>query len=371
MTSRNFQVFPDTVLSDLNLTSCINTINGVCVDTKNLQECIDICRNSEKCNAGYFISTPDGLFSRQNICAPLFHHKNKSNTPYYRFRNKSVYPELRNSDAYVFSDTDMYPYPPDEANTMFYKDRFILKDIRTGVHIGMNDSGDLTQDLLLKNDTDDKEHIHVLQFLSSEITRDKVENYVYIRNGDSVVINVPNTAFVLKPRSLVSMDGKEGKEEDSKSESKKDGFVWVLALAGKNSFPFQVICKEKKFGEILNYNDVIGFYHNDLPVVFRNGLLTLGNNPNDLAIFTAIPKVEASYCDKGTCTKVELEKTDRTGYTATYKGSKVHRSPVCWNLCKSKSSIYSYGSSDRVSIYWKLALLCVYILVIVLIYRSV
>lgn len=349
---KNFQVFPETVLSDLNLTSCMNTINGVCVNTKNLQECIDICKSSDNCNAGYFVSSPNG-FSQENICAPLFHHKKKSNTPYYRFRNKSIYPELKRSDVYVFTDTDLYPYPPDEANAMFYKDRFILKHTQSGVHLGMNDSGDLTQDLILKNETEDKVHIHVLQFLSSEITRDKVENYVYIRNGDSVVINIPNTAFVLKPIP-----------------TEKAGFVWVLALSGKNSFPFQLVCKEKKFGEILNYNDVISFYHNDLPVVFRNGIFSLGNNPNDIALFTAIPKLEAYYCN-GTCTKVELEKTDRNGFTASYNGSKVYRSPVCWNLCKSKTSIYSYGSSTQSSTIWKLILLGIYLLAFVFIYRSI
>src|SRR3990167_5001108 len=119
----DWYIFPDTVLANINLSGCENTVNGVCHNTKNVEECIDICQKSGKCRFGYFIQTPDA-----NFCAPLLHHEVGSVAPYYRLRNKDIYPGTKNTRSFVFSDGKKYPFLPDMPNALFYADYFSVKN---------------------------------------------------------------------------------------------------------------------------------------------------------------------------------------------------------------------------------------------------
>jgi len=333
----NFAVFKNTVLSDLNLTSCMNTIKGVCEPTNNLQECIDLCKNSKisPCKAGYYIEK-----GNQKICAPLFHHRNKSNIPYYRFRSPDIYPELKGAKAYVFTDLNEYPFPPDKPNSMFYKDRFILKNKESGLHLGINTSGDLSQENILKDFKDEKEdeHIHVLQFLSSEIARDKLEKYVLIRSGSLVVLNIPNTGFILENK-----DPTDGTE-----------LVWNINLSSTNLSAFTIISLSNKGtpnpeGTVLNYDDdfILQAKEGYLQYDSENKKIVLGKTFGTNCIFSCLPQIQVYYCDDNSgCSPIELEKCERKGFSASYQKKEVSRSPMCWNMCLGEQkfqSEYSFG----------------------------
>ena len=50
-------LFKDTIFSNLNISDCNNAINGICYTDKNIDECIETCKEDKSCGAGYFIKS--------------------------------------------------------------------------------------------------------------------------------------------------------------------------------------------------------------------------------------------------------------------------------------------------------------------------
>lgn len=314
--SGNWTVFPNSILSQLQLSDCDDTIDGICHSTKNLQECIDLCANDQlkQCRTGYFIETENG----DTFCAPLRQYSEDETSPYYRLRNKSYYPILNNMKTYVFSN---YPFPPNLPNVMFYTDHFILKNDNSKKYIGFEED---TQ----KIDFVDSQPLH-LQLLPKQISQGNVEAYVYVKNGDDVVINIPKTAFTL------------GEKEEGKID-------WIMRASVINleGNTFKIFCKNKKVGDILDYTDKVYFTLQGLLLVYdqdTKSLITKNelNQQDENSTFSLIPKVQVYYCSsssKGsqTCQSISLDETDTNGFSASYKGSPVERSPNCWGLCPKK-----------------------------------
>lgn len=305
----NWTIFPNYILSQLQLSDCDDTIDGICHSTKNLQECIDLCKNDQlkQCRTGYFIEAENG----DTFCAPLRQYSKDETSPYYRLRPKSYYPILNDMKTYVFSN---YPFPPNLPNVMFYTDHFILKNNESNLYIGFEED---TQ----KIDFVTSQPLH-LQLLPKEISQGNVEAYVYVKNGDEVVINIPKTAFAL---------GEVGENKIN----------WIMRASTINldGNTFQIFCKNKNIGDILDYDDIVyfKFQGNVLTLNTETKSLTTLNQPSENAsTFSLIPKVQVYYCDKNdkTCKAISLDQTETKGISATYKGFPVERNPNCWGLCK-------------------------------------
>lgn len=299
----DWHIFSDTILSQLQLSDCNDTIDGICHKTKNLQECIDLCSN-DKCKTGYYIEAPDG----QSFCAPLRSVINET-SPYYRLRTKSYYPVLDNMKTYVFSN---YPYPPNIPNAIFYTDHFSLKNIENNKFISF-----LETDKKISFTNTDSTH---LQLLPKEIVQSNMESYIYVKNGDNIIISIPETSFSLQ-----------------ETNEKLD---WIRSENLENNL--QIFTKNKKIGEILNYDDEIYFLsHNNL-VIYDSDMKTLVTkniNTSEASFFTLIPKVHVYYCENDECKSVSLDETDRKGISATYKGIPIQRAPTCWNICGRKKDV--------------------------------
>lgn len=321
-------IFPNTTLSNLNLNDCNDTVDGICRHTNNMDECISICENDPEklCDGGYFIKTPD----KRNFCVPLRNYQDGDTNPYYRLRNDSYYPQLRNVDS-TFFISKQYSYPPDRANTLFFNDHFILRSVGTGKWLGVEDENTTSETVIFTKKTP----LHV-QLLPIKITRSYVENYVSVKNGYHVAINIPHTAFILRKTEL----GNEVK--------------WLMRASTvnvpNNTFQIYSYNPNKKDNDVLDYSEKFYFtYFGGVMHYSEESKRLEITNKNlkdalldDLhVLFELIPKVEVHYCDDKKCRSIDLSLTQRKGVKARYKGSMVSRSPECWSMCGSNSNGWS------------------------------
>lgn len=323
--SSSWYVFPDTTLSNIAVTDCNASITGVCEFVDTLEECIDMCQSSknEPCYSGYFIETPD----KKNICVPIKRHDPTAGIktgPFYRIRNKNHYPILKDMKTYTFTNT-VYKYPPELPNAVFYTDFFVLKNIQTGDEVGMSDEGSLTDDKVLT-----KSNPINVQLIPAQIYRSYVENYIPVKNGDEVVINVPHTSFVLR-----------------KSDTTEE-VNWKMRASTSASIPnntFQILTKDRPIGEWLSFSDSVYFLFQNYPVIYdseKNTLIISHDSMDTIEakkeniLFSLAPKIKAYYCDKGECKSIQLDQATTSSispYSATYNNLTLYRSPSCWNIC--------------------------------------
>jgi hypothetical protein len=309
---KDFNIFPKSTITDIWLNDCTSSVTGKCENVKNVQECINLCKDN--CNSGYFIKTPDN----NNICIS-FYEDNIHIRPniYKRIEKQNIYPELINTQSYVFSNQK---YPPDQAMNMFYSDRVYITNIYSGKSIGVSDQKNIVVDKVLTNSPLNVQILpKVLEPNFSKIYR--------IRNGDEIIINVPSSTFV--------------------AESDKDNIDWKLKLSTitkpSNIMTIFTNNKNKKIGDILEYTDKIYFTIGDKTLVPNDEKddLVLADF-SDKSLFTIQPNVGVYYCDGYDCKNVNLSETDMKNGKATYKGFNVYRNKYCWGLCKKKKSNYLY-----------------------------
>lgn len=312
-------IFPHTTVTNLSLDDCNDTINGICQYTDTLEDCIKLCAEnpSNVCSAGYFIETPD----QNNICLPLRRYLAEETYPYYRFRDQSYYPELKNVKSTIFI-TNKTPYPPDNANAIFYKDNFILQNVATGEKLGAKDTLNERVEFTKNNPIN-------IQLLPIKITRSYVQNYVLVNDGDEVAINIPNTSYVLRKSEL------------------SNEVKWLMRASVAN-VPNNTFRIHKYKGDgTLTYDDTIYFtyFGHVLQYSQDNNRLETVNDDVEQSIqkgnhvlFKFIPKIDVYYCENGQCKTIQLEKVETKGEKAWYKGQLVGRNPNCWSLCDKKHS---------------------------------
>lgn len=327
-TYKDWYIFPDTTLDNLRVDDCPSSVTGKCENTKTVEDCIQICHDNQPCFAGYFIETPD----KKNICVPIRKISDSPIGPYYRLRNKDIYPQLENMKSYVFAN-QIYKYPPDHANCIFYTDKFVLTNIVAGKSVGISDKG--------KSQTLTDNPVYV-QFLPQEILRTSITHYSMVKNGDEVVINIPNTAYILK--------------------NKSDNILWVLTLLQDPNNTFRVFSsdKNKKIGDPLNYQDTLYFTSQGSPIIYNTELDTLKtgiDTQTNNIYFKTTPKIRVYYCEKGNCKNVMLEQTEMNQEKARYNGIRISRSPSCWGC-------YSQGGISWIYVLLALGIIVAILLVI-------
>lgn len=317
----NWLIFPNTTLSDLNMNDCNDTINGICHDTKNVQECINICKNSTECDGGYFLETP-----LKNYCVPLRTTPwlKADIQPYYEFRHKDIYPIMKDFSSKVFINTENHPYPPNNANCIYYSDQFIIQNIKKGTQLSLLSSLDNTSsDIVFTKELNPTQ----IKIISNDNTY--IHSKIIVKNGDNVMFNIPNTSFIMR------------KNDNSNI------IHWLMRINVVNvpGNLFTIHSDDKKIGEPLDYNDKlyilyegnIVFYNDDmeqLEIKYQNYQNAVNDNEN--IFFKFIPQVNTYYCHQNECKSVSLLETDSKGNIATYNGQFVSRSPGCFGLCTNK-----------------------------------
>lgn len=294
-----WNIFKNAVYSNLDVSDCTNSATGKCEDVDTVQECADICGNHPNCDSGYFIEN-----TGRNICIPVRKPKTGNIYPYYRYRNKNIYPELKNRNTFTFSS---YEYPPDLPNAIFYKDFFSIQIKGDKKYLNIIPENKPERDAKFLDKS-----VH-LQFLLGKIERNYLESDIAIKNGDNVILNIPNTSLVLY---------KEGEK-----------IVWKIGdpNSGDKNMIFQIYTDQPQT-ESITFSDDIILKMDDKYLSIQDSDLVLSENNT---IFTLTPKIEVYYCDK-TCKPVLLEQCVKKGVKAFFNGKEVYRSPACWNVCNDK-----------------------------------
>ena len=77
---KHWLIWPNTVLSLMDISDCDDTINGVCLKDKTIEECIDECVGD--CGAGIHAKFRDG----RTICVPMRTALHPSLNPVFRMK---------------------------------------------------------------------------------------------------------------------------------------------------------------------------------------------------------------------------------------------------------------------------------------------
>jgi hypothetical protein len=320
----NWIVFPDTIFSHINTMDCTDAMEGKCYTDKTFDQCIDICDKSPECNYGYYISNLPG----ENICVPL-RDKNSDSNPLYRLRKKSLYPEMENARTRVFVNKKQYQFPPEEANTVFFMDNFLIQNIETGYFLETSEFTVGNENVGVKLDTKGDLIVQPLQ-VPPDLSAGT--QYVTVKYGDQLVFNIPNTTLIMK---------------ESGDRNKMDWNPRDYNISNDVSYTLIPVTPSKKIGDVVNYSDSFSIHtnnsilgvdsHSFIEKIYYSDYKHSKDSGYDVT-FKFIPKMKGWYCNNdAVCTEISLEKmTVNDKGIGTYDGFAIGRNPGCFGVCKYK-----------------------------------
>lgn len=187
----NYLIFPNTSFVSLDLTDCNDALHGICLeDVNTIEECIERGRDTRYTSgAGYFVKSKSG----KKYCVPIRTAIHPFLNPALRLRQKHIHPELEDMASWAFLNTDMYPYPPNNATTVTYQDRFLVQHVFTGRYFAVPKSK--TEGLTT---TDSLSSALTLHFLPYRDTMFIDQVFIPVRVEYDTLLNIPNTNLVLK-----------------------------------------------------------------------------------------------------------------------------------------------------------------------------
>ena len=359
---KKWLIFPDTILSDIKTVDCNDTIEGKCYENTSFDECIKMCDKSPHCDFGYYIRGP----GKRHICVPLL-DLGPQNNPIYRLRNKEIYPELRNIHTKTFFNKTVYPFPPEQANNLFFMDNFNVQNIETGFWLDRSPLSTKGKKIFFNREkVDEPLTVQLIQIppnLSAGV------QYVRVVYGEDVAINIPTTTLIFR-----------------ESQTDRNELEWVARAANltKDS-AFQLIPIDgKKKGDNVLFSDKFAIKKNDsfLGVNEHDTLVKLYYSTYEEAkqrghnvTFHFVPQMEGYYCNNdGQCTQISLTdmKVNDKGI-GEIDGLSIGRNPGCWGVCKYKVpgkprlktlEIYTSGSE---SFPWvPVIVVCVIVVIIII-----
>ena len=306
----NFFRFPNTTLSNLNISDCNDTTVGKCLYDKTLNECIDMCDKDDMCSVGYYIKTPD-----QNICVPL--RTSLPNQTFYfnRLREQNFYKELDNTDSMVFVKKRTPEFPPNRSNIVFFQDRLMLKNTRNN----------LIMNTINLNEIKFQDRKDDIQILPPNITLyDNTLNYIPIIDDSDIVISLIGSSLVLR--------GEEDTLKWVKSSNilRERGNLFHIKAITSSTNPYTALYYGQPFyltydGKLLVYDDVDG--RPNLEDITYDDAKKANLNIE----FVFVPDLNVYYVDEnGKCQSIPLAKTQTDGIVSTYNGHVTYRRDTCW-----------------------------------------
>ena len=345
----NILIFPNSVFAQISTADCNDTINGNCINDISFDECVSKCTdNPDKCAVGYYIKTPTS-----NICVPIDINTFKNSNPVYKLRVKDIYDEFKKSEVTTFIDTRTYPFPPNEANNVFYLDVTQLVSQKTELSMGKEGE---EPPLALFEDKSNGVNIQLLPF---EFSNTLSARYIPIKYNDNIFLRVPYTNYIL-----------------SKIEFEKS-FEWqITQISGSSSFDaFKVIHVDNSDNnEILTYGNTFKLKYGDIYccAIENNTLIASSLNFEQLesrgyeTVFVFKPKMIGYYCEDGQCKSIELSKTVQDMSKATYNGKEIFVTPGCYNICELEKNISNIKTYDNNWIWITISIIIIIIIIIVI-----
>jgi len=318
-----WMIWPNTVFDIIDIVDCNDTINGVCLKNKTIQECIDTCVGS--CAAGYNITFEDG----RSVCVPIRTDIHPYLNPAFRLRKKSLYQKLDNVRVSTFINTDIFPFPPESANMVFYRDIITIENPANGDTIGTETTTVEGNSLIQMGKGDDSN----VQLIPDQESASQINQYMPLRYGDPFQVSVPATALRAKESDVV-----EGALEWESSTGETD----VSGMA----FKVVPIDGSKNIGDIVTYDDIFALQYAEYMMVVISKehdmlFITHTSAKNILEVnssffyptFRFKSKMIGYYCDKTECKPIPIKDIETFGPAGRYKGVTVGRDKKCWGIC--------------------------------------
>lgn len=314
-------VWPGTVFNSLEISQCDDTINGICLTNKTIEECINECTGD--CEAGYHISFENG----ETICLPLKTNISTSYiNPIYLLTSQYNIPELNAVHISSYVNRDKFSFPPDLANTLFYNDILTIKS--DDMYISNKGKTPIeNNDILYMSPNKYSQEINI-QLLQTIEARPQISNYIPIKYGDFVSLSIPVTSLV--GRVNRKTDFIEWISDKGSFYSEKDVDFKIMPVDGSGN----------KIGDNVIYGDKIIFEYGGSGFVTINKkdkYLQIENIPASKAsVFTFESKMNGYYCENNSCKSIEMNKTtpstEKRG-GARYNGKIIGRNKDCWGMC--------------------------------------
>ena len=197
---KKWMIWPRTVLGMMDISDCDDTIDGICLKDKTIKECLDECVGD--CGAGIHAEFKDGT----TICAPIRTALHSSVNPVFRLRRQDgggtrpgdLGMDEEGVTMSVFINTHIWPFPPNLANTVFYRNIVSLKSA--------------TKDLVLDTSTASMEGEGPLKMEKGAVssvrldlvgqTSSAVAEVAPMVYGDPVLLAIPQTSLMATDSSL-------------------------------------------------------------------------------------------------------------------------------------------------------------------------
>jgi hypothetical protein len=314
-------IWPETVIDAISISNCKDTIKGICEIRKSVKDCIDNCDVS--CALGYHIEFENG----KTICACIRTDIYPYLNPIHRLKRKELYPELSNVKISTFINTDVFPFPPEEANVVFFKDILNISEVANGSVVKAGSKGNLPEQqnfVYVGNDSN-----HNLQFLQAVISSEQIAKYIPVHYGSPIQISTPGTSLLLS----VTYENK---------------LLWKsisrVIYTKETTFKLLPLTPVKKIGDDVTYGDIFAITYGDgssFVVVDQDHLTLVSdnignilNNKKLICKFSLKSKMTGYYCDGRDCKPVDIKDMEISGQMGRYKGVTVGRDPNCWGVCK-------------------------------------
>jgi hypothetical protein len=242
-----------------------------------------------------------------------------------------LYPELKNVKISTFVNTNIFPFPPELSNSVFYRDILIIENVEQNKYLQTNNND------VIYLDSSNKNLIQIIQSKSSAV---QINKYYPVCYGDHVQFCIPGTSFFIK-----------------ETENGKLKWEPSLEILYENDMEFKIVPidknSDKKIGDIITYGDVFAIEYSDTSIVCVNKdynyLELIYDNLSDVSKyknikFKFVSKMNGYYCDNGVCKDVPINDIEKSGKTGLYKGIPVSRHPGCWGLCTPKNGVFGVFS---------------------------
>jgi hypothetical protein len=327
-------IFPHTIFSHLDSMDCSDAIEGICYKNKTFDQCLKLCDNDINCAYGYHID----FKNKDSICVPLANRLDTSN-PIYRLRDQTIYRELEGAYVKTFMDKKVYQFPPEQANTVFYMDNFILENIETNMKIS-----DTVLSYDNKNLVYSKDGNLQIQLLQIPHNLSESVQYIPVKYGDVLCFNIPTTNLV-----MIKSDTYSNRLEWASRSFYLDNDVSFIIKPLPNS--------RKKIGDTLSYSDTFTIHYNTYILsVHLDGTnhLEINKDENINKTFKFNPKMTGYYCDSDNkCKEISLEEMIiDDNNIGTYNGTAVGRNPGCSGVCSYKAKEYSSAYNKNYILIW-------------------
>ncbi len=351
-------IWPETTLSDIQISDCNDTVEGICYRDTTLEQCLERCP-ADNCGAGVYVKFKNG----KSICNPIVTGFHPKLTPLYRIKNQSLYnldPNL--VEMSVFVNTNLFPFPPNYANTVFYGDLLAMEDAKDGRTL---DTSTIIEDgpgpCILKKGATSVINLQPLFRTVNPLVHDRPLAY-----GDKLILTIAGTSFTMQM-----------------NQGGINPLVWKESLEiGGDNLTFILVPDDptKKKGDLVTYSDTVSLLYpgNGMVAVNRgNNQLYVNSSPllrnqteynkskregrkNNLPIsfshsgkspFNVYFKFKSLstsyYCDEGICKPVKSKDiipahspakvvgapSTNVLVSGTYKGKAVYAHKGCWGIC--------------------------------------